>query len=216
MSASGRKKTSKAARLRIDDELASFAADPELADMFVADGLDHLGTIEQTILKLEASPADLSLVNDLFRPFHTIKGNAGVLGIRSVESFAHKLETLLDLARSGLHRLAPEDIDLVLTAVDLLRLIVNELPARAAGRPVTDVTARCESLLAAVDNAIAGGAAEQQAPALERLEEVQDNTSASPGEQSTVKVSTVKLDALVDMVGELVIAQAILAENPAL
>src|SRR5215211_6690256 len=125
----GRKKPAKTTRVRVDDELATFAADPELAEMFVADGLDHLGTIEQTILKLEASPADLSLVNDLFRPFHTIKGNAGVLGIRSVESFAHKLETLLDLARSGAHPIGPSEIELVLQAVDVLQLMVKELPA---------------------------------------------------------------------------------------
>ena len=129
MSGAGRRKTPKAARIRIDDELATFAADPELAEMFVADGLDHLGTIEQTILKLEASPVDLSLVNDLFRPFHTIKGNAGVLGIRSIEAFAHKLETLLDLARSGSRPIGPIEIELVLKAVDLLQMMVKQLPA---------------------------------------------------------------------------------------
>ena len=62
-----------------NDELGAFAADPELAGMFIADAIDHLGTIEATILKLEASPTDLKLVNDIFRPFHTVKGNAGAL-----------------------------------------------------------------------------------------------------------------------------------------
>ena len=103
--------------------------------MFVTDALDHLGTIETTILKLEASPGDLSLLNDVFRPFHTVKGNAGVLGIVSIQEFAHKVETLLDLARSGKHPMGPAEIDLVLKAVDLLTLIVKELPARAAGQP---------------------------------------------------------------------------------
>lgn len=219
MSATGRKKAPKAARVRIDDELASFAADPELAEMFVADGLDHLGTIEQTILKLEASPADLSLVNDLFRPFHTIKGNAGVLGIRSIETFSHKLETLLDLARSGAHAIGPLEIELVLKAVDVLQLMVRELPARAAGQAVTDVASRCEALVADVDVLIAGGAATATVLAAvpqradESTDPVETGVTWFP-EQSTVKVSTAKLDALVDMVGELVIAQAILAEDP--
>jgi two-component system chemotaxis sensor kinase CheA len=213
---SGRKKTVKPAPVRIDDELATFASDPELAEMFVADGLDHLGTIEQTILKLEASPADLSLVNDLFRPFHTIKGNAGVLGIHSIERFAHTLETLLDLARSGLHPLGAAEIDLVLAAVDLLRIMVKELPARAAGETVTDVASRCHALIAAVDALIAAGAAAGPEVVAERAEEPADIGATRFTEQSTVKVGTAKLDALVDMVGELVIAQAILAENPAL
>ena len=213
---SAKKKSAKAAPVRIDEELATFAADPELAAMFVADGLDHLGTIEQTILKLEASPADLTLVNDLFRPFHTIKGNAGVLGIQSLEVFAHKLETLLDLARSGSHPIGPVEIELVLKAVDLLQLMVKELPARAAGQSVTDVSSRCLELMANVDAVIANGAQPAAAPAPERTDESADAGVMRFTEQSTVKVSTTKLDALVDMVGELVIAQAILAENSAL
>lgn len=213
-----RKKATKASRVVIDDELATFAADPELAEMFIADGLDHLGTIEQTILKLEGSPTDLSLVNDLFRPFHTIKGNAGVLGIKSLEAFSHKLETLLDLARAGSHPIGPVEIELVLNAVDLLQVMVKELPARAAGKTVTDVSSRCEALMSAVDAAIAGGVsvAPTLVPEPERVDEVTDSGMNWVAEPSTVKVSTAKLDALVDMVGELVIAQAILAEDPAL
>jgi two-component system chemotaxis sensor kinase CheA len=217
MSGSSRKKTAKVP-VRIDDELASFAADAELAEMFVADGLDHLGTIEQTILKLEAAPSDLSLVDDLFRPFHTVKGNAGVLGIRSIESFAHKLETLLDLARSGTHSIGPVEIELVLNAVDVLRLMVTELPARAAGQPATDVSARCETLIAEVDGLIGGGPPAALAAVPQPLAHESTDAGASDvtsfAEPSTVKVSTAKLDALVDMVGELVIAQAILAEDP--
>jgi two-component system chemotaxis sensor kinase CheA len=228
-----RRKSAKAAQPRVDAELAAFAADPELAAMFVADGLDHLGTIEQTILKIETSPGDLSLVNDLFRPFHTIKGNAGVLGIRSVEVFAHKLETLLDLARSGAHPIGAAEIELVLKAVDVLQLIVTELPARAAGQAFTDVSQRCEELMGTVDALIAAGAAiapvappapsEETAASAPSLDMAPLGASAEElpavtwfNDDSAVKVSTRKLDTLVDMVGELVIAQAILAEDPAL
>jgi two-component system chemotaxis sensor kinase CheA len=217
-----------------DEELAAFAGDPELAGMFIADAADHLGTIEATILKLEASPSDLKLVNDIFRPFHTVKGNAGVLGITSIQEFAHKIETLLDRARSGKHPMGPAEIDLVLKTVDLLKLIIDELPARAAGKPITDVSARRRELMDKVDALIAGAAS---APSAQPAAESVSNASAQPAPaapaaqsndeadrarvnrddgQSTVKVDTKKLDNLVDMVGELVIAQSILAEDPAL
>jgi two-component system, chemotaxis family, sensor kinase CheA len=208
-----------------DAELAAFAADPELAAMFIADAIDHLGTIEATILKLEASPADLKLVNDIFRPFHTVKGNAGVLGIASIQEFAHKIETLLDLARSGKHPMGPVEIDLVLKAVDLLKLIIDELPARASGKPTTDVSARRRELMDRVDALIAGSAPGRSAPPAPMGftspppppdEEGGRGKIHRTEDQSTVKVDTKKLDNLVDMVGELVIAQAILAEDPAL
>ena len=199
----------------IDDELTTFAADPELASMFVTDALEHLGTIEQTLLKIEAAPTDLSLVDDLFRPFHTIKGNAGVMGIRSIELFSHKLETLLDLARSGSHPLGAADIDVVLSAVDVLTVMVKELPARASGNPHTDLRTKCQAILAAVDDLIAGHP-DAAAPPAAATQDIEPAAATSLDEDSTIKVSTRKLDALVDMVGELVIAQAILIENPAL
>jgi two-component system chemotaxis sensor kinase CheA len=206
-----------------DNELGAFIADPELAGMFIADATDHLGTIEATLLKLEKSPSDLKLVNDIFRPFHTVKGNAGVLGIASIEEFAHKIETLLDLARSGKHAIGPAEIDLVLKTVDLLKLIIEELPDRAAGKPVTDTSVRRRELMARVDELIAG----TTPPPSQKAGFTSPPPPSSNGEgdrvkapvrdeQSTVKVDTKKLDNLVDMVGELVIAQAILAEDPAI
>ena len=203
----------------VDTELAAFAADPELAGMFVADALDHLGTIEHTILKLEASPRDLTLVNDIFRPFHTVKGNAGVLGLTSIQEIAHKLETLLDLARSGARPMGAPEIELVLKAVDLLTLMVRELPARAAGESTTDVASRTRDLMAAAEILIASGGPAGDTPlaAAPVVETAGEASKPSWAEgQSTVKVDTRKLDALVDMVGELVIAQAILAEDPTL
>ena len=210
----------------VDDELVAFAADPELAGMFISDALDHLGTIEATILKLEASPADLNLINDVFRPFHTVKGNAGVIGLTSIQEFAHTVETLLDLARAGKRPLGPSEIDLVLQTVDVLTLMVNALPARAAGQPATDLSARRRELMARVELMIADGPAESPGPAAVETSASDDDAATALGAirpasawddgQSTVKVGTRKLDDLVEMVGELVIAQTILAEDPAL
>lgn len=216
MSRPRKKDARKAAPL--DDELVAFAADPELASMFIADALEHLGTIEQTLLKLEHAPGDLTLINDLFRPFHTVKGNAGVLGLRSIERFTHSIETLLDLARSGAHPVTGAEIDVVLEAVDLATVMVNDLPRRVAGQPAADVSARCASLLDTIDALIAGHQTDAPAPVAEPAASGASGPSgdAWSSDDSTIKVSTRKLDALVDMVGELVIAQAILAEDPAL
>jgi two-component system, chemotaxis family, sensor kinase CheA len=210
-----------------DDELATLAMDAELSGMFVTEALDHLGTIEAVVLQLEAAPSDVKLLNDVFRPFHTIKGNAGALGVTSVQEVAHRVENLLDLARSGRHPMGAAEIDVVLRAVDLLTLMIQELPGRVAGEPGTDVSARRLALMTAVD-----ALAEEETPTVAAssipLVELDDpDPAALPTEgvrgpaaradaQSTVKVDTRKLDNLVDMVGELVIAQSILTEDPAI
>ena len=145
----------------------------------------------------------------------------GVLGLMSIQEVAHRLETLLDLARSGKHPLGPAEVDVVLKSVDLLPLMIRELPACAAGQVGTDVSRRRRELLEMVNALIAGGPAADAQPAAAAPHEAAAPAAAVRKErrddaQSTVKVNTRKLDALLDMVGELVIAQSILAEDPVL
>src|SRR5262245_32375540 len=189
-----------------DEEIAAYLADPELSGMFVTDAVDHLGTIEAVLLKLEAAPGDAKLLNDLFRPFHTVKGNAGVLGFTSIQDLAHKVETLLDLARSGQHVLGAPEIDVILRAVDLLLLMTQDLAARAAGQPAANVGERRSSLMEAIDRLIEGqsqpdGPGPASAPAepvpvpvdLPRADDLVPSPSRSAEGHSTVKVSTQKL-----------------------
>jgi two-component system chemotaxis sensor kinase CheA len=120
-----------------DEELATLQGDSDLANLFIAEALDHLGTIEAALLELDDRPDDVTLLNDIFRPFHTVKGNAAALGVVSVEKVAHKVENLLDLARSGQLRMGHEEVDLVLRAVDVLTLMINDVGRRLAGEERT-------------------------------------------------------------------------------
>src|SRR6185295_1227558 len=74
-----------------------------------------------------------------------------------IQEVAHKFETLLDLVRSGTHAMGPAEVDVVLKGVDLLTLMIRELPARAEGQVGTDVTRRRAELLEAVTAILEGG-----------------------------------------------------------
>jgi two-component system chemotaxis sensor kinase CheA len=219
-------------------DLEALSADPELSGMFVAEALDHLGAIEATLLRLEDAPDDKTLLNDVFRPFHTIKGNAGALGVATVQALAHKVENLLDRCRSGQHRVGSAEVDVVLKAVDMITAMLDDLSARIAGKPGTPLRDDRLALAAAVDQLTAGGS-EEPAPkpaadvmpllAAECAPAVAGDpfpaaadlpkkiaARADAGEsQASVKVDTRKLDGLVDTVGELVILQSLIYEDPA-
>ena len=141
-----------------DNELAFLRDDPEMADLFLAEALDHLGTIEAALLALDERPGDVKLLNDIFRPFHTIKGNAGALGVTSVQEVAHSVENLLDLARSGRRTMGPADVDVVLRAVDILTSMIRDVGARLAGQPGTDLAPVAQALIESVDMLISGPA----------------------------------------------------------
>jgi two-component system chemotaxis sensor kinase CheA len=221
-----------------DDEVRrdvdSLTGDAELSAMFIGEALDHLGTIEATLLRLEDSPTDITLLNDVFRPFHTIKGNAGALGVSTVRVLAHRVENLLDRCRSGQHRVGSNEIDIVLKSVDLLTAMLNDLAARCAGRPGRALRAERIALMESVEWLIKsrGKAPVVPSPAgdplpladVEGRQAVDRNgvdsvasRDESRGEgQASVKVDTRKLDGLVDTVGELVILQSLLFADPAL
>lgn len=140
-----------------DEDLEVLRTDPELTGMFIAEALDHLGTIEATVLELESNPGDQKLLNDVFRPFHTIKGNAGALGVKSVQEFAHKVENLLDLGRAGKIAIGPAETDAILKSVDLLSTMIKDLPPRLAGQPAVDVSAVKTALVHVIERLAEGG-----------------------------------------------------------
>ena len=206
-----------------DNELAFLRDDPEMADLFLAESLDHLATIEAALLVLDERPGDVTLLNDIFRPFHTIKGNAGALGVTSVQEVAHRVENLLDLARSGRRAMGPADVDVVLRAVDVLTSMIRDIGARLSGQPGADLAPVAEALIASVDMLISGEAAAHAArkevigePA--KVEAAPETAGAGRrGEDLTaIKVDTRKLDSLVDAVGELIIVQSLIQEDPLL
>jgi two-component system chemotaxis sensor kinase CheA len=213
-----------------DNELAFLRDDPEMADLFLAEALDHLGTIEAALLALDERPGDVTLLNDIFRPFHTIKGNAGALGVTSVQEVAHRVENLLDLARSGRRTMGPADVDVVLRAVDVLTSMIRDVGARLSGQPGADLAPVAMALIESVDMLISGEAEVRLKPDTTETPDVgevevrlkPDTTTEAAGparrseENTAIKVDTRKLDSLVDAVGELIIVQSLIQEDPAL
>jgi two-component system chemotaxis sensor kinase CheA len=238
-----------------DTELAVVQSDAELGNLFIAEALDHLGTIEAKLLELDERPEDTNLLNDIFRPFHTVKGNASALGIVSVERVAHKVENLLDLARSGRIQVGTEEVDLVLRGVDVLSLMINDVGHRLAGQPRKASGAEAVSLVQQVEHLIAaqldGGVSapapvqdvpepaapvasepiDQELPAVtpagDDMPFEHDRRGATPsrrrddmpalgGAATAIKVDTRKLDNIVDVVGELIVVQSLIAQDPAL
>ena len=194
-------------------ELPPLPIDAELLALFVAEALDHLGSIESSVLALEASPDDPEAINAVFRPFHTIKGNAAALGITDVEELAHAVEDLLDLVRNGERRVGSAEAEVIFAAVDLLSAMIRDIDARAVGQPGGDFSAARAALLKAVRAQLAATQASAEAVTTQAVHEAE-----APGgvatQLATIKVDTRKLDTLVDLVGELAIVQSMIHQDP--
>ncbi len=201
------------------------AQDPELVQDFLVEAREHLARIEACLLEIEQGVHTQETLHAAFRSFHTIKGLAGFLDYSVMQRVAHETETLLDLARNGQLVMRPAAVDVVLASGDYLRSWLDAIEAAAAGRPAA-APPEPDALIARIQAAAAGeageaeesGAAAQPAEAPPREPAAAD--AAEPGkprpqsDAALVKIDTAKLEYLVDMVGELVIAQTMLRHNP--
>src|SRR5579875_2880640 len=177
-------------------QLNELARDPELINDFVVEAGEHLSNVELQLLALDQDAANAEALHAIFRGFHTIKGLAGFLGLDPIQEVAHEIETVLDLARNGSFRITPAHIDVILAGKDYL-----------------------DRSLAALKQMLETGnapalAADQQLLASIRASAQQTEPAERGAEAQAIKVDTQKLDFLVDMVGEMVIAQSLVKHDP--
>jgi chemotaxis protein histidine kinase CheA len=124
-----------------DDEVASTGLpaafdDVDLFREFAFEANEHLETIEETVLELESNPSDTDLINQIFRPIHSVKGGAGFLALTGMSKLAHTTETLLDRCRKLELPVTPEIIDICLKSSDSLQqMIANLINACEVGDP---------------------------------------------------------------------------------
>lgn len=139
--------------------------DPEILSDFFVEAKEHLETIEPNLLQLEKSPENLGLLNEIFRPMHSLKGASGFLGLHKINGLAHKAENILDELRQGAMSVTSEIMDIILAATDALRTMVDNLETTGQEGDVdtTGIIARIESALAG-ESASPASAAPSMAP----------------------------------------------------
>jgi two-component system chemotaxis sensor kinase CheA len=214
-------------------------SDRELLLEFINESQEHLQNIEQGVLVLEDDPQDANTLNTIFRAFHTFKGGSGFLNLTPIKNLAHELESLLDAARQHKLTLSSPIIDVILEGGDTLNKFVTQMVERITGPDATQpilvptgaLIAKVKAILADPDAAIlvapkidvlAAPAADKQSASLAfaavKPAAPTSAKAASPGAGAAsagfVKVDTIKLDSLIDLVGELVISESMVVQDP--
>ncbi|MBU0967675.1 MAG: chemotaxis protein CheA [Proteobacteria bacterium] len=107
--------------------MPDFMKDSDLLSGFISEAFEHLESIELNVLELEQNPNDQDIINNIFRPFHTIKGVSGFLNLMTINRLAHATENLLDDVRNGKLAMNSGIIDIVLGVGDFLRTMIQNL-----------------------------------------------------------------------------------------
>jgi two-component system chemotaxis sensor kinase CheA len=99
----------------------------ELTREFLIESQEGLDRMERCLTELEERPQDASLIGDIFRSVHTIKGTTGFLGFKRLETLAHAGENLLGLLREGKLTADRPTITGLLQLLDGLRSILKSI-----------------------------------------------------------------------------------------
>ena len=184
-------------------DLSDFDREAVLAS-FLVESEEGLDVMEQALLQMESNPSDLELLHTIFRVAHSIKGNATSLELTELAGFAHVVEDLLDVFREQ-HALPSADlISLLLKAVDELRAMVA---TAKAGSP--ELTPHQQGLRKEIAREVerrskrvvtANGAREESGSGVK----IDTLPSAS---HRTLRADVDKLDHMLNLTGEIVIAQ---------
>ena len=100
--------------------------DAELREVFKTASEEHLQKLDEGFLYLEKYPDDLEKLEELLREAHSLKGDAGMLGVRDVSQLAHQLEHLLGEIKRGEKIISPEISDRLSVGLDAIRKLVRE------------------------------------------------------------------------------------------
>jgi len=118
--------------------MSDFAGMEDLLQDFLIEAGDLLSGVDNKLVDLERSPDDRSLLNDIFRGFHTIKGGAGFLNATELVTLCHLTENLFDKLRNGELSVTPEGMDVILAATAAVRDMFGYLE-RGSQPPPADV-----------------------------------------------------------------------------
>ena len=202
-------------------------ADPDLdlIGEFMTEANEHVVNAEAALLTLEERPDDAAAVNTVFRAFHTVKGVSSMLGMTALAELAHHAESLLARIRDGQIQCTGVYANLCLRGIDLLKETLAAVSALLKGqdarlpagyaelvRELQNPDAAAAPAVAAPAPVVAAAPAAAAPAAVSAAARPPADAAAS--DESSVRVRTDRLDRLIDMVGELVIAHSMLAADP--
>ncbi len=180
-----------------DDELLQLTAD------FLQESAEGLAQVEELL----GAPQQAATVDSIFRVFHTMKGVAGLLELPQLVGLAHTTETLLNQYREGKKELDP---DWMFEAVTHHRAMLAALEAAVKAGVAIAHLGPVDVFIARVKAEIAT----ERGPEAQAAPSGEAETAPARTLRPTLKVDLERIDTLVEMVGELLVTEAMVTNAP--
>ena len=182
----------------------------EQTQLFVKEGWELLEKVNRDLVNLEKNPKDQAIISDLNRTIHTLKGSAQLLNFKKIGSLAHKIEDLFIKFKESKSGLNGQNMDVIFKSVDTIQALLKSIKS-GDGEKNEEV----DSLLKQIADILEKPSPKNEPakiPALPegpktkpRVVEIDKTPEEQPDREQVIKITTEKLDNLVNMAAELVI-----------
>jgi len=99
----------------------------EQTEIFIKEGWELLEKINRDLVNLEKDPKDQSVIDNLNRTIHTLKGSAQILNFQHIGTLTHKIEDLFAKSKESDQGLSETNMDLAFKAVDTIQDLLNSI-----------------------------------------------------------------------------------------
>lgn len=203
-----------------------FEISADLLKQFADESMDAFDEAESALLAMETSENKREEIERIFRAFHSFKGNAGFFGYAGFEEVSHKAESILDDVRDARTPIHEKLISTLLIVIDFLREGVkkmgigqrDELPNKEGMLKLLDTLSPIKTLGGESAAAEQFDMKTETAPGIKekvlQQSSAKTGTNGNEGVKQAIRVDLEKLDSMMDLVGELVIAEAMVSHSP--
>lgn len=153
-------------------------------DIFLDETKEHLQNLSDQIMALEADPEDTNTINEIFRAAHTLKGMAGTMGYKRMQTLTHDMENVFSEVRSGKLKAQPQMIDILFSCLDALDEYTQNIQNTAdeGTNDNEELIKRLNDLLTGQSGEAAPEPKKEEAPA---AEEPAKESEAAPAAEGT-------------------------------
>lgn len=133
----------------------------QIVGYFIEEANEHLDTIEQGLLELQATLADAERMNELFRAAHSVKGGAAMLGFTGIQKISHHLEDCFKHLKERPVPVTPTIEELFFQGFDRLKELVQGIqsPYGMSDQEVIQILKAVEPTFAKLEGILTGKSA---------------------------------------------------------
>jgi two-component system, chemotaxis family, sensor kinase CheA len=149
--------------------------------LFLQEADEQLQLLDEDIVKLEKEAENMTLLQEIFRAAHTIKGSSSMIGHKRMSDLAHAMEDVLDRVRKKTIVINAQIVDSLLLSLDTLKTLKRELIDLDSQE--TDIKPYVDALHSIVVNVPSGNIDNNQRIAANRSGEEKSEQKVNGGQQ---------------------------------